>query len=83
MLQELRRSELSQVETVCVHRNDLLESTACALVADVKMVPVGSQWHVQWPVDGDENLRIVHVTAFGDWFGLNQWVPTHLMLAYP
>ena len=29
MLQELWRSELLQVGTVCVHRNDLLESTAC------------------------------------------------------
>ena len=82
MLQELRRSELLQVGSVYVHRNDLLESTACwvlhssavgSLVVDVKIVPVGSKWLGQWPVDGDENLRIVHVTAFGafgDWFGL-------------
>ena len=78
-LQELWRSELSQVETVSVHRNDLLESTACwvlhssavgALVVDVKIVPVGSKWLEQWPVEGDENLRIVHVTPGRDWFDL-------------
>ena len=34
------------------------------------IVPVGSKCLVQWPVDGDENLRIVHDTAFVDWFGL-------------
>ena len=79
MLQELWRSELLQVGTVCVHRNDLLESTACwflhssaagALVVYVKIVPVGSKCFAHWLVVGDENLRIVHVTAVGDWFGL-------------
>ena len=74
MLQELWRSELLQVGTVCVHRNALLESTACWVLhssaVGALVVDVGSHWLVQWPVDGDENLRIVHVTAVGGWFGL-------------
>ena len=36
----------------------------------MKIVPVGSKCLVHWLVVGDENLRIVHVTAVGDWFGL-------------
>ena len=40
MLQELWRSELSQVGMVCLRRNDLF-------VVDVRIVPVGSKWLVQ------------------------------------
>ena len=40
------------------------------LTVDAMIVPVGSKWLVQWPMEGDENMRIVQVTAVGDWFGL-------------